>query len=51
MISYYHEFDISEDHLKEFEKKLYACDNLLEVFEVMKSIFSLLMENVVERLK
>lgn len=51
MISYYSDFEISDDNLNRFEKLLYDCENLLEVFEVMKKIFALLMEKVMDRLK
>lgn len=43
---YYHRYDISEKYLLKFEDKLDRCEDIVEVIEIIREMFSTLMQQV-----
>lgn len=43
---YYHRYDISEKYLLKFEDKLDKCEDIVEVIEIIREMFSTLMQQV-----
>lgn len=46
IINYYEQYNLSNDLLDKFEKKITDAETLLEVFDVMKEMFEILMNHI-----